>query len=84
MPFKMHKINFFSCKKKRKKSVPTLPKIFRSVARNPLIFLFGLILWLFYVISDWEGEEEDKDDKYVWEDNWDDDNIGDDFSILLR
>ena len=36
------------------------------------------------MISDWEGEEEDKDDKYVWEDNWDDDNIGDDFSILLR
>ena len=64
--------------------MPTLPKIFRSVARNPLISLFGLILCLFYVISDWEGEEEDKDDKYVWEDNWDDDNIGDDFSILLR
>jgi len=33
---------------------------------------------------DWAGEEEDKDDVNVWEDNWDDDNVDDDFSVQLR
>ena len=42
-PFKMHKIIFFARKKIIKKlCVPTLPKIFRPVTRNTLIFLFGL------------------------------------------
>ena len=26
--------------------MPTLPKIFRPVARNTFIFLFGLIVWM--------------------------------------
>ena len=43
MPFKMHKIIFFSRKKIIKKiCVPTLPKIFRPVTRNTLFLLFGL------------------------------------------
>lgn len=33
---------------------------------------------------DWTGAEEDKDDVNVWEDNWDDDNVEDDFSQQLR
>ena len=37
MPFIMHKYIIF----KNKKCVPTLLKIFRSVTRNTLIFLFG-------------------------------------------
>ena len=37
MPFKMHKIIFFSGKKEQKKGVPTLPKIFRTVTRNTLM-----------------------------------------------
>ena len=41
MPFKMHKIIFFSRKKKKKLCVPTLPKIFTPITRNTLIFLFG-------------------------------------------
>ena len=34
--------------------------------------------------EDWTEENEDKEDINVWEDNWDDDNLDDDFSIQLR
>lgn len=33
---------------------------------------------------DWTTQEEDQQDKQVWEDNWDDDKVADDFSIQLR
>ncbi|CAG5890994.1 unnamed protein product, partial [Menidia menidia] len=33
--------------------------------------------------EDWTGLDEDKDE-HVWEDNWDDDNVEDDFSNQLR
>uniref|UniRef100_A0A803JXE8 26S proteasome complex subunit SEM1 n=2 Tax=Xenopus tropicalis TaxID=8364 RepID=A0A803JXE8_XENTR len=33
--------------------------------------------------SDWTGLDEDED-THVWEDNWDDDNVEDDFSNQLR
>ena len=36
------------------------------------------------LFSDWTGKEEDQGDVNVWEDNWDDDNIEDDFSNQLR
>ena len=36
------------------------------------------------IIVDWTGKEEDADDVNVWEDNWDDDNVEDDFSQQLR
>ena len=39
--FKMHKIIFFS--KKIKICVPTLPKMFRSVTRNTLIFYLAYV-----------------------------------------
>ena len=32
----------------------------------------------------WDKNEEDKSDVNVWEDNWDDDNLEDDFSTQLR
>ena len=60
MPFKMHKIIFFSRKislkktKKKQVCVPTLPKIFRPVAQNTLIFFYlalVIILLLLQVIS---------------------------------
>ena len=38
MPFKMHKMIYFS---RKKIYMPTLPKIFRHITRNTLIFLFG-------------------------------------------
>ena len=34
--------------------------------------------------ADWAQEEEDAADVNVWEDNWDDDNVEDDFSKQLR
>lgn len=34
-------------------------------------------------ILDWTGLDEDED-AHVWEDNWDDDNVEDDFSNQLR
>ena len=33
---------------------------------------------------DWTATEEDQGDVHVWEDNWDDDNVEDDFSKQLR
>nr|QGW56754.1 26S proteasome complex subunit SEM1-like protein [Halichondria panicea] len=34
--------------------------------------------------EDWDEREEDGTDKQLWEDNWDDDNVEDDFSCQLR
>ena len=39
--------------------------------------------YVFYV-TDWGKDEEDESDKKIWEDNWDDDNVEDDFSVQLR
>ncbi|XP_042301224.1 26S proteasome complex subunit SEM1-like [Sceloporus undulatus] len=35
-----------------------------------------------FLAEDWTGLDEDED-AHVWEDNWDDDNVEDDFSIQL-
>lgn len=35
------------------------------------------------LLTDWTGLDEDED-THVWEDNWDDDNVEDDFSNQLR
>lgn len=35
-------------------------------------------------LSDWTGKEKDEQDISVWEDNWEDDNIEDDFNKQLR
>lgn len=37
-----------------------------------------------FLFLDWGAAEEDAEDVNVWEDNWDDDNIEDDFSQQLR
>merc|ERR1712108_80038 len=34
--------------------------------------------------EEWEKKDEDAGDVNVWEDNWDDDTIEDDFSVQLR
>lgn len=50
---------------------------------------FSVVMYLnIYYISrviclDWTGLDEDED-AHVWEDNWDDDNVEDDFSNQLR
>lgn len=33
---------------------------------------------------DWNEKQENKEDMQVWEDNWDDDDVEDDFSQQLR
>ncbi|XP_010209586.1 PREDICTED: 26S proteasome complex subunit DSS1 [Tinamus guttatus] len=40
-------------------------------------------LFFFPLSLDWTGLDEDED-AHVWEDNWDDDNVEDDFSNQLR
>ena len=37
-----------------------------------------------WLVVDWTGADEDQGDVNVWEDNWDDDNVEDDFSQQLR
>ncbi|KAI8877870.1 hypothetical protein K501DRAFT_288165 [Backusella circina FSU 941] len=37
-----------------------------------------------FAAEDWGENEEDQDDAHFWEDNWDDDDIEDDFSKQLR
>ena len=32
----------------------------------------------------WESKDEDQTDVNVWEDNWDDDTVEDNFSVQLR
>ncbi|XP_035895801.1 26S proteasome complex subunit SEM1 [Anopheles maculipalpis] len=34
--------------------------------------------------EDWTGNKEDEEELSVWEDNWDDDNVEDDFNQQLR
>ncbi|KXJ23866.1 26S proteasome complex subunit SEM1 [Exaiptasia diaphana] len=34
--------------------------------------------------EEWTEQDEDQDDIHVWEDNWDDDAVEDDFSNQLR
>lgn len=33
---------------------------------------------------DWGSRDEDQQDQQLWQDNWDDDNVEDDFSFQLR
>jgi len=42
------------------------------------------IFFLPFSFSDWADKDEDAGDVNVWEDNWDDDNVEDDFSRQLR
>jgi hypothetical protein len=38
----------------------------------------------FFACLDWDESGEDSSDKQLWEDNWDDDNVEDEFSCQLR
>jgi hypothetical protein len=39
---------------------------------------------LFLITAAWTGEEEDQDENHIWQDDWDDDTVEDDFSNQLR
>ena len=50
-----------------------------------LFFFFFLSHFPFFrSFIDWDQNDEDKDDSHQWEDDWDDDNVEDDFSKQLR
>lgn len=38
----------------------------------------------FVSIKDWKDKDKDEQDISVWEDNWEDDNVEDDFNKQLR
>lgn len=45
----------------------------------------SLIITAFSIVyTDWAGNKEDEEELSVWEDNWDDDNVEDDFNQQLR
>lgn len=48
---------------------------------NPLFLFFSVLSVL---ITEWDATEEAGKDGELWEDNWDDDNLDDDFSKQLR
>lgn len=37
-----------------------------------------------YTFLDFNAVQEDEDEVNVWEDNWDDDNVEDDFNVQLK
>lgn len=43
-----------------------------------------ICIFLFILFLDWSGKDKDEQDISVWEDNWEDDNIEDDFNKQLR
>ncbi|CAG2222123.1 DSS1 [Mytilus edulis] len=65
-----------------------------SVAKDPCLLSIGEFnkidsIWEIMkkceiTCPDWTEENEDEEDINVWEDNWDDDNLDDDFSVQLR
>ena len=42
------------------------------------------IIFFIVLFADWNEKEQSKEDLQVWEDDWDDDGIEDDFSQQLR
>lgn len=43
----------------------------------------NLRICLFWILE-WTSQDEEDKEANVWEDNWDDDNVEDDFSVQLR
>ncbi|KAI8052171.1 DSS1/SEM1 family-domain-containing protein [Syncephalis plumigaleata] len=37
-----------------------------------------------FAAEDWNQNEEDTEDQHLWEDNWDDDDVEDEFAVQLR
>lgn len=51
-----------------------------------LTFNYFNLIWKFcdFIYSEWADGKENEDEINVWEDNWDDDNVEDDFNNQLR
>ena len=50
----------------------------------PVVVVIENNPFFLFLPKEWASEEEDPSDSNVWEDNWDDDNVEDDFSKQLR
>lgn len=51
---------------------------------NSDIFFYMYVIKLLVFVLEWTAVDEDQADMHVWEDNWDDDTVEDDFSNQLR
>lgn len=53
---------------------------------NIIIIIDNILINIFYYIlfQEWTSQDEEDKEANVWEDNWDDDNVEDDFSVQLR
>ncbi|KAG2181505.1 hypothetical protein INT44_008318 [Umbelopsis vinacea] len=54
------------------------------VSGSELIMKHRALIFTWHSVTDWEETEEDTEDAHFWEDNWDDDDVEDDFSKQLR
>jgi len=48
------------------------------------LFRSTLFYYEYLIFLEWDSKDEDQTDINVWEDNWDDDVVEDDFSVQLR
>lgn len=67
--------------------VPIIQYLSFTIKKNFDLHAFTNFLTQFSLIStftDWTKKDEDEKDVNVWEDNWDDDNVEDDFNQQLR
>ena len=53
-----------------------------NISKRVFKYDFGVCLAL--LGSDWDERDEDGSDRQLWENNWDDDNVEDEFSCQLR
>ena len=61
-----------------------LKKAIKSLFINYFDDLNHWLKFCAYSLTEWDAKQEDQTDVNVWEDNWDDDAIEDDFSVQLR
>ena len=51
---------------------------------DPTANVITMIIFSPFPSPEWDVHGEDVGDRQLWEDNWDDDNVEDDFSCQLR
>lgn len=51
---------------------------------NKSIYSIGILENTISLVPEWADSKDGEDDVNVWEDNWDDDNVEDDFNQQLR
>ncbi len=53
---------------------------------NTIILIENILINIsyYFLFQEWTSQDEEDKEANVWEDNWDDDNVEDDFSVQLR